>query len=482
MRRVPPPVRKIIVHAVAAALALPSLALADTIVVDGTVCTLAYAIASANTDAIVGGCAPGNGRDTIQIPATQYIIGQLPTVTSDMDLVGIGATNVILSGDNAHRFLMIGDESHAPDVTITNLLFAGGKAQGGNATNGGGAGAGLGGVIFVYEGSVSIDHSYFSENGADGGASTGGVGLHTGGGGGGGLFGGGGAGTTSAQYQGGNATGGGEFGGGGGGGGNTYYSEGGGGSGGNGSGPSAGAGGIAYPSPGILPNPGGLAGGGGGGGAPGQSVASQAGAGGGFGGGGGGGAGSGLAPPNVDTPGAGGNGGFGGGGGAGGSSSGSSPGGAGSLGGFGGGGGVAGSGSVSGPFGYGGFGGGDTEGGGGGGAGFGGVLFVRSGHVNLTNTTFSFNGVVRGAGGAFNSLGKGGAIFVLSSLSNTNGNDQGMPTALPLVTGCAVSFSNNHATDAGTSSRDNADVYGVDSVVLGLACGDSIFADGFGTQ
>jgi len=468
--------RKILAHAIAVALVVPSVALANTIAVDGVTCKLINAIISANSDMATGGCAAGNGRDEIQINTALAGLGSLPTVTSDIDFVGIGGSAQI-GGDFTHRLFIIGDESHAPNVTFANLfIYAGFASGGGSGTGGGGGGAGLGGAMFIYDGSVSIDLSSFSENGANGGTAAGTVVAHTGGGGGGGLFGGGGAGALSGQVTGGGASGGGVFGGGGGGGGNTYFNEGGGGNGGGGSGTFPGPGGTLFPL--ALPGVGGFGGGGGGGAAPGSS-ASQPGADGGFGGGGGGGAGSGTST-NVDTPGAGGDGGFGGGGGAGGSAN-AAQGAAGGFGGFGGGGGSAGIGTSYGAQGLGGFGGGNSlEGGGGGGAGFGGAIFVRSGHLDVTNTEFDSNVAARGVGPGGNGQAKGGAIFALNSLANTNGNSQGMPLVLPRVTGCNVTFVlSNVAADAGTSNRDNADVFGADRTGLTLECGDRIFTDGF---
>jgi len=121
------------------------------------------------------------------------------------------------------------------------------------------------------------------------------------------------------------------------------------------------------------------------------------------------------------------------------------------------------------------------NGGGGGGGGIGGAIFIRTGSLDLQNTLFDQNASSGGASAlGSGGQGKGGAIAVLADLGNGNGNDQGMPSVLPTITGCANAFSANSASDAGTSIRDNADVYGIDRVALTLACGDGIFADGFG--
>jgi hypothetical protein len=73
---------------------------------------------------------------------------------------------------------------------------------------------------------------------------------------------------------------------------------------------------------------------------------------------------------------------------------------------------------------------------------------------------------------------KGGAVFAINTLLNSNGNEHGMPDALPVVTGCANSFGNSVAADAGSANNDNVDVYGADRLGLTLSCGDRIFADG----
>jgi hypothetical protein len=219
---------------------------------------------------------------------------------------------------------------------------------------------------------------------------------------------------------------------------------------------------------------------------------------GGFGGGGGGGAAGGGTNAlsddgNGGNGGSGGHAGFGGGGGAGGEpglasdtgESGDS--GSGGKGGFGGGGGAGGlgvadgmPGGEGGVHGEGGFGGGDARDGemvlttiSGGGAGFGGAIFVRSGTVNIENSLFGGNSATGGsssldAGG----FAKGGAIFALHDLdANENGNNQGMPSALPDVTGCGNRFIENTTEPAvpGTDI-DNVDTFGASRAALVDAC------------
>ncbi len=134
-----------------------------------------------------------------------------------------------------------------------------------------------------------------------------------------------------------------------------------------------------------------------------------------------------------------------------------------SLGGFGGGGGGFGGFSNNG-----GFGGGSSGGApiGAGGAGFGGAIFIRQGTVTLDTVNFTNNTATPSGFGS--PLGKGGAIFVMNTTTNTNGNNQEMPTALPQVSARAVTFTGSNATNAvGNAStkgvgtnQDNRDVYG----------------------
>ncbi|MBD2518828.1 cadherin-like domain-containing protein [Nostoc sp. FACHB-973] len=156
-----------------------------------------------------------------------------------------------------------------------------------------------------------------------------------------------------------------------------------------------------------------------------------------------------------------GTGGFGGGGGGG------VYGGIGFSGGFGGGGGYGFYGQGKGGYGgggsyaQGGFGGGNGgANGGGGGAGLGGGIFVRSGSLTLNNTSFTDNTATGGTGDN-PGQGLGGAIFIMQSTTNTNGNDQGMPTVLGTINfvGSSTFSGNSAANDAGTLTN-NDDVYG----------------------
>ncbi|BAY21588.1 hypothetical protein NIES2100_13440 [Calothrix sp. NIES-2100] len=147
-----------------------------------------------------------------------------------------------------------------------------------------------------------------------------------------------------------------------------------------------------------------------------------------------------------------GNGGFGGGGGSDNSSTGGN-------GGYGGGGGYSENGG-----GLGGFGGGSkgSSSDGGSGAGLGGGIFVRSGSLTLSDTSFTNNTAVGGLSSSpSSSQGLGGAIFIMQSTTNTNNNNQGMPTVLGTIdfVGSSTFSGNSAANDAGTLTN-NDDVYG----------------------
>ncbi|MGD1937749.1 MAG: DUF4347 domain-containing protein [Cyanophyceae cyanobacterium] len=351
------------------------------------------------------------GADTIEI-RTSVALSDVATrlINSDVTITGDNSTTagietqMILGAGFRPFFIKSGT------VTLENLTVFGGTAKGGNSNYGGG-GAGMGGGLFVYDGTVTVRNVVFDSNEARGGDSSvvffqyGGGGLYgnggtytiDGGGGGGGLF-------ASGDIENGGYGGFGLYGG------------------------SAGVGiGGSPPTP---ANNGGFGGGGG--------VASGMGGNGGFGGGGADGRGGG---------GVGGTGGFGGGGGG----SFSGTGGSGGYGGGGGGGGTT--------QGLGGFGGADASGlDGGAGAGFGGAIFVRSGNLTLDTVAFTNNDALRGGTGAD---GLGGAIFVVNNPSAT-------PAPLPVVQAQNVTFSGSSADSSGGTTgvdgigtnQNNDDVFG----------------------
>ena len=429
----------------------PITAAGEIIVSGETGCTLRNALTAANTDIATDGCAAGNGPDTIVLEATEYILTDidnftlgpngLPEITSEITIMGNGATIRRADDAPAFRFFSISPES---GLTLDNLTLRNGLAKGGSASfgaqAGGGGGSGMGGAIFN-EGRLTLrNNTQLIENQTIGGngAST----SIAGGGSGGGGMGGHGANSTSLPVSG--------TGGGGAAGSAPLVNNRNGGAGGP---PEGGQGGT-------DDAPGGVNGqnGGGGGGGFGYSEGNLPGGRGGDGSAGGGGGGGGASEGANGGPG--GDGGFGGGGGGGGRSE-LQDGGRGGRGGFGGGGG--GGGQARTEFGLGGtsaFGGGfggrgiqSGGGGGGGGAGLGGAIFNNSdGTVIVRESSLTHNQATGGNGGNSGFIagqgggGLGGAIFnrdgqvtivastlesntVSSGLSGTSSNGDNQPEA-----------------------------------------------------
>lgn len=95
-------------------------------------------------------------------------------------------------------------------------------------------------------------------------------------------------------------------------------------------------------------------------------------------------------------------------------------------------------------------------------AGFGGGLFIRSGSLSIQNSSFNNNQAIMtesGSSGSPGSEGFGGAIFVMHTTQNSNGNNQGMPSSLPTVSGCGVVFTNNTADTDPDQANNNDDVF-----------------------
>lgn len=108
--------------------------------------------------------------------------------------------------------------------------------------------------------------------------------------------------------------------------------------------------------------------------------------------------------------------------------------------------------------------------------GLGGAVFVRSGSLRMENVTIS-NSSALGDGTA---KGLGGGIFILHSINNSNGNNQGMPSELASVSGCGVSFANNSADDTDMNGGNTDDVFDLGNRIQGALDGECpIFKDGF---
>jgi subtilisin-like proprotein convertase family protein len=339
--------------------------------------------------------APG---DTIEFAVSGTIsltLGTLPAINHALTIDGDG--NITLANafpraavNNRAMFINTGST-----VNLIGMSFDSFRAQGGDGGDGdgpGGGAAGMGGAILVNSGNVVLNNCDFTGNVAQGGAGGNGANVFHGGGG-------GGLGADGADAI--------------------------------ASGPTAGGSGHISLDPalngvgGVPGAPNGGNGGDGAGGGGGQGIAGGIGGDGGFGGGGGGGGGGALAASGI-----GGDGGFGGGGGSGGrGGSGSSAGGFGGL--------FAGNGA--------------SGGGGGGGAGMGGAVFVRSGSLNVINSTFANNSALGGAGGLNNlgapsgqpGQGHGGAIFINLGATLTGSGNAFTGNSAPDNTGALNADDNN---------------------------------------
>ncbi|MEA2114909.1 MAG: right-handed parallel beta-helix repeat-containing protein, partial [Thermodesulfobacteriota bacterium] len=120
---------------------------AATITVDGTTCTLADAITSANTDTETEGCLAGSGADIIDLQTNVTLDAALPRVTTEVTIAG---NNHIISGNDTVRVLY----NDGGDLTIKDTTISGGSAD---------AGAG----IRNHEGNLTLDNCTVSGNAAD---------------------------------------------------------------------------------------------------------------------------------------------------------------------------------------------------------------------------------------------------------------------------------------------------------------------------
>ena len=143
------------VSVVVAALATPVAASAATIVVDSeealsaTDCGLANAITAANTNAVSGGCKKGDfmipDRVEFALPpqATISLGAPLPTISSQLAIVGPGAEALVVSGAGAFRVFTVNSLA----ASISDLTIADGKAEtGGGLRNESGSNLELVGV------------------------------------------------------------------------------------------------------------------------------------------------------------------------------------------------------------------------------------------------------------------------------------------------------------------------------------------------
>jgi hypothetical protein len=159
--------------------------------VNPATCTLSNAIAAANAGSAVGACLfTGSGAPyTIQLhnviyrmaSADNYWYGPnaLPPIASNIIIEGNGATLAITDSTIVRlRFFYVGADPTAAatlnfntpgagNLTLHNLMLAGGKQKGGDTYFGGG-GAGMGGAIFN-QGSLTLGSVTLTGNSASGG-------------------------------------------------------------------------------------------------------------------------------------------------------------------------------------------------------------------------------------------------------------------------------------------------------------------------
>lgn len=161
--------------------------------------TLSWAIKTANNGkgAVYADGHPGSGctGDTITLKTDVRITGVMKRlIDSDLTIESDDITRTI-DGDNTFRPLFV----KSGHIVLRNLNLANGLAKGGDTRSNrdGGAGAGLGGALFVYSGNISVEDSTFDANEARGGGHSESLNGQAGGGmlgaangsGGGGLFG-----------------------------------------------------------------------------------------------------------------------------------------------------------------------------------------------------------------------------------------------------------------------------------------------------
>ena len=119
-------------------------------------CTLADAIAAANTDAAVGGCQAGDGADVITLSADITLEAELPRINTEITVEG---GDYSISGALAYRIFYV---EASGTLTIKQLTLVDGRSGPENAP---GLWSGKGGAIYN-EGKLNITDSAFSRNAA----------------------------------------------------------------------------------------------------------------------------------------------------------------------------------------------------------------------------------------------------------------------------------------------------------------------------
>ncbi|MBN8704256.1 MAG: T9SS type A sorting domain-containing protein [Bacteroidetes bacterium] len=106
--------------------------------------------------------------DLTGITDTIKLVTALPTITQDLVITGPGKNLLAISGENMVRpFFITGGT-----VEITDLSIVKGWAKGNNGSYDKGAGAGMGGAIYLNAGTLTVAHVAFTGNKASGGNTT----------------------------------------------------------------------------------------------------------------------------------------------------------------------------------------------------------------------------------------------------------------------------------------------------------------------
>ncbi len=126
-------------------------ALAATITVDGTNCTLAQAITTANNGTVQGGCTQGDptGADTINLTVNVGLTAALPQITSAITLEGNGYA-ITRDGGAMGSFSLLTVVTGG-DLTLKQTTISGGSAS-------------VGAGIFNIGGTVTVQSSTLSNN------------------------------------------------------------------------------------------------------------------------------------------------------------------------------------------------------------------------------------------------------------------------------------------------------------------------------
>ena len=112
---------------------VPTAASANTITVDdagdpdGAGCTLEHAIIAANTNLASGNCSTGSGSGTDVIDVnlsslnTITLTGALPPITTNIDIVGPGSSQLSVSGDGQFRAFRYTNGSTVNTISGLNI-------------------------------------------------------------------------------------------------------------------------------------------------------------------------------------------------------------------------------------------------------------------------------------------------------------------------------------------------------------------------